>query len=202
MYKVVLIHKENGEIIGDIGTYDDLDDANEQANDYNRKGDRHIGHAVVQAEIGNKPVHQPRRGLNIQRNPQRLRMPNMVRPTPPHFKPQQRFSRTVVENEYEEQSSEEELSSEYEEQSSEEIVQQPQRQLRTPSWHQRQEQPQATIKQFAFLIDTRSGKAIVLEKNKFLNNFLLAHPTYTIQNTGEIHDMILERNQYLQSRKR
>ncbi len=199
MYKVVLIHKENGEIVGDIGTYDDLDDANWQANDYNRKGDRHIGHAVVQTEIGNEPTHQPRRGLNIQRNPQRLRMPNMVRPAPPHFKPQQRFPRTVVENEYEEQSSEEELS---EEQSSEEIVQQPQRQLKSPSWHQRQEQPQAITKQFAFLIDTYSGKAIVLEKNKFLNNFLLAHPTYTIQNTGEIHDMILERNQYLQSRKR
>jgi len=197
MYKVVLLHKKTGEVSGDIGTYDDLDEANSQANDYNRKGDRHIGHAVVQAEIGNESPSQSRRGLKLNQNPQ-----NTFR-----SQPQQRFSRTVVDEPSEEEElsseelsidSEESLEEESLEDSMEELLQQS---SKIPHWHQQQiEIPKE--KKFAFLIDTYTGKGIVLEQNRFLNNFLLANPTYTIQNTGEIHNMIFERNKYLQSRKR
>jgi hypothetical protein len=201
MYKVVLINKKTGEVSGDIGTYDDLEDANWQANDYNRKGDRHIGHAVVQAEIGNEQQEHHHRGIRLNRNPQMARTSNMGMKLKQSLP--QRFSRPVVEHndEYDEQS-EEEISSEYDEITEEETSSEEQETQRPPMWHQPMKEQPIQKKEFALLIDTYRGNAIVLEKNRFLNNFLLANPTYTIQNTGEIHNMILERNQYLKSRKR
>ena len=41
MYTVVLVDKEDHEVIGDIGNYSKFNEAEYKANDYNRKGDRH-----------------------------------------------------------------------------------------------------------------------------------------------------------------
>jgi hypothetical protein len=193
MYKVVLIHKENYDVIGEIGSYDDINEATEEANDYNRKGDRHIGQAVVQATLDGNQQPNRQRGLRFKRKeqPQTQTFRRALQGRPPS---PQRFSRPRPPIQYEEP---EELSSEEESSSEEQVVSY----QRNPSWHDRGSRP-TTQKMFAFLIDDRTGKGIVLEHNSFLNNFLLAHPSYQIQSTGEIHDMIFKRNQYLNNRRR
>ena len=51
MFEVILIDKDNS-IVGHIGKYDTEQEAQSEANNYNRKADRHRGYAVVQAIIG------------------------------------------------------------------------------------------------------------------------------------------------------
>ena len=115
MYTVVLVDKEDHEVIGDIGNYSKFNEAEHQANDYNRKGDRHRGHAIIQAKLG-QPIEKPKSmGLKLgSRRPNPImsdERPRMGRPKPRPMMTQQRSFRTVVDpvnDDYEELSSEEE----------------------------------------------------------------------------------------------
>ena len=221
MYKVVLIDKESSDVLGDIGEYSSLRQAEHEVMDYNRKGDRHRGHAVVQAQLsGTLPERTERTERN---NNLRLRQPSVERhPQSIHqhrqnlqqlhgvseerrIRPQNRQNFPSNHNvhpmhphshtHYEEPSSEEEISSE-ETETFDEVMR---RENREPSWRERST-PQTKQKLFALLIDDYHKKAIVLEHNQFLNNFMLANPQYQLKSTGEIHNMINERNQYLRNR--
>lgn len=196
MYTVVLVDKEDHEVIGDIGEYPKFNDAEYQANDYNRKGDRHRGHAIIQAKLGKQPIEKPRSvGLklgNRRRNPimnderPRMRMPSQ-RPTIIR----EHSFRTVVEpttNEYDEMSSEEES-----------VEQDLPQNTVEPMWHKSHS---TQIKSFVLLIDQKTGHAVVLENNRFLPNFLIANPNYVQQSEGAIHNMITQRNQYIKNRGR
>jgi hypothetical protein len=197
MYTVVLVDKEDHEVIGDIGTYTKFNEAEYQANDYNRKGDRHRGHAIIQAKLG-QPIEKPKpMGLKLGSGRPRPNpimsdeRPRMGIPKPRPVMTQQRSFRTVVED----------VSDDYDDVSSEdEIVEQiaPQANVE-PTWHQSHTPHD---KSFSLLVDQRNGHAIVLENNRFLPNFLLANPNYVEQSKGAIHDMIKQRNQLMKSRKR
>ena len=78
MYAVVLIDRDSKEQIGEVGEYDTFDEAKLEAEDYNRKGDRHRGHAVVETELPlkRKPARRnpnvnlkPSSGLRLNRKP-------------------------------------------------------------------------------------------------------------------------------------
>ena len=185
MYKVVLIDKNTGEANGDIGIYDDLEEAHAEATDYNRKGDRHAGHAVVETKIGERPLFNQRMGDNSQSRVSRMKISsNQSRP---RIQLRQRQPHAFVEEE-----------SSSEETSTEDFV--PDHYQKNPNWHRSTNNQ--SQKQFVFLVNTYNGNGIVLEQNRFLNNFLLANPNFSIQSEGLIHEMISERNQYLASRKR
>lgn len=195
MYTVVLVDKEDHEVIGDIGNYSKFNEAEHQANDYNRKGDRHRGHAIIQAKLG-QPIEKPKSmGLKLgSRRPNPImsdERPRMGRPKPRPMMTQQRSFRTVVDpvnDDYEELSSEEES-----------IEQHVQQTHKEPKWHQSHTPHE---KSFVLLVHQKTGHTIVLEKNRFLSNFLLANPNYIQQSEGAIHSMISQRNQLMNSRGR
>ena len=184
MYKVVLVHKEDHDVIGEIGSYNEIDEATSEAQNYNRKGDRHIGHAIVQATIDGSPIRRTN-GLRLgQTDKHSVRYSTRTPLNKPSSRIVPEYNRYIPE-EVEEESSEEET-----------------RVYQRPSWHDRRNPQPQSNKVFAFLIDPISKKGIVLEENQFLQNFLIAHPTYEVQSKGQIHEMILQRNRYLQNRRR
>ena len=58
MYEVVLIDRNSNQVVGNIGTYDDHDEAEREAQNYNRKSDRHRGFATVQGVVGGSSPRQ------------------------------------------------------------------------------------------------------------------------------------------------
>jgi len=58
MYEVVLLDRQSNKVVGNIGTYDDHNEAEREAQNYNRKADRHRGVATVQGVVGGSSPRQ------------------------------------------------------------------------------------------------------------------------------------------------
>lgn len=72
MFEVILIDPHTSEEIGDIGSYQTVEEAESQATNYNRKRDRHAGVARVQTTLGRNPAPPKRTSglrLSIRSNP-------------------------------------------------------------------------------------------------------------------------------------
>jgi hypothetical protein len=201
MYEVVLVDKNSKDRIGDLGKYESKEEANSEAENYNRKSDRHRAIAVVKPVLKANPI---RRGLRLGGSLQRRKV---VNPQPVVEEPNNFDFDLEIESESE---SDVEIESESESESVEipppiqKIVIRPsqpflQQRPPPPPQFQREEQPRIETKpevsDHVLIYDDINNKHMVLKDGAFTRQtIMIGNGRYNVINRGDFYTMITERN--------
>ena len=217
MYEVILIDNDNNRV-GEIGVYDSEREANSEANNYNRKSDRHRGYAVVQAIIGQDhdydsdsedlPVVRvnPERRPRIQRThgdtPARSSVLNLrermrAKNQDPQFERKTVLRQRPPEPEPEpEPDFEFDSESEFESESEEAPIDSVKRSVSTVS-------PEPYEKEHVLIYDRVKDSHLVLQDGFFTRHMLLSGADrYEVLSKGSFYDMIQKRSAFNTRRQR